>query len=106
MVNKLTRSIMEHNLPPIFTTENIKPLEPDDNARYGQMKRALASGDIIKLKRGVYTLSGIFRKGIVNEYILANQFNTDSYISLETAFTKHNNFYYNNIYVLSLLQAS
>jgi hypothetical protein len=33
-MNRLTRSILEQNLPPVFTQETVKSLEPDDNVRY------------------------------------------------------------------------
>jgi predicted transcriptional regulator of viral defense system len=84
-VNKLTRIILENEFPPVFTAVDVRRLEPDDNVRYCQMRRAMDSGDIIRLQRGLYTLNVIFRKEAVNEFLLANQFNPYSYISLETA---------------------
>jgi predicted transcriptional regulator of viral defense system len=84
-MNRLTRSILEQNLPPVFTQEAVKSLEPDDNVRYCQMRRAIASGAIIRIKRGYYTLNKIFRKELVNQYVLAQKFVPKSYISFETA---------------------
>lgn len=84
-MNRLTRSIIKQNLPPVFTQEVVKSLEPDDNVRYCQMRRALASGDIIRIRRGCYTLNKIFRKKLVNQYVLAQKFVPKSYVSFETA---------------------
>jgi hypothetical protein len=84
-MNKLTRGILETKLPVVFTTEDLKRLEPDDNVRYLQMQRAMKCGDIIKLQRGMYILNGIFRNEPLNEFFVANQLDVDSYISLESA---------------------
>ncbi|MFP3041483.1 type IV toxin-antitoxin system AbiEi family antitoxin domain-containing protein [Treponema primitia] len=82
---RLTRSIIEHKLPVIFTADDIKSLEPDDHVRYCQMSRAIASGDIVRIRRGFYTLNKIFRKAVINEHVLASLFVPTSYISFETA---------------------
>jgi hypothetical protein len=49
------------------------------------MSRAIASGDIIRIRRGFYTLNKIFRTASINEHILAHLFMPESYISFETA---------------------
>ncbi|AEF86565.1 conserved hypothetical protein [Treponema primitia ZAS-2] len=84
-MNRLTHAILEQNLPTVFTMADLKRLEPEDNARYCQMRRALALGDIIRLRRGFYALNRIFRKELINGHLLAHQFIPDSYISFETA---------------------
>jgi hypothetical protein len=84
-MNRLTRSILEQNLPPVFTQEAVKSLEPDDNVRYCQMRRAIASGDIIRIRRGYYTLNKIYGRGLPNSNVLAQKFVPESYISLESA---------------------
>jgi hypothetical protein len=84
-MNRLTRSILEQNLPPVFTREAVKSLEPDDNVRYCQMRRAIASGDIIRIRRGYYTLNKIYGRGLPNSNVLAQKFVPESYISLESA---------------------
>jgi hypothetical protein len=85
MMNRLTRSILEQNLPPVFTPEAVQELEPDDNVRYCQMRRAIASGDIIRIRRGYYTLNKIYGRGLPNSNVLARKFVPESYISLESA---------------------
>jgi hypothetical protein len=84
-MNRLTRTILENQLPSVFTSSEIKRLEPDDNVRYCQMNRAIASGDIIRIRRGFYTLNKIFRKDLINTLLLANLFQPQSYISMEMA---------------------
>jgi hypothetical protein len=84
-MTRLTRSIIENNLPPVFTSDDVKKIEPDDNIRYCQMLRSLSSGDIIRIYRGIYTLNQIFRKGTINLNALAYRLVPESYISLETA---------------------
>jgi hypothetical protein len=48
------------------------------------VKRAIADGDIIHIKRGLYTLSPLYRKGILNPYSVAQIILPLSYVSLET----------------------
>jgi hypothetical protein len=84
-MNRLTRAILENQLPTVFTSDEIRRLEPDDNVRYCQMNRAIASGDIIRIRRGFYTLNTIFRKDLINTPLLANLFQPHSYISMELA---------------------
>jgi hypothetical protein len=84
-MTRLTRSIIEHRLPVVFTSDDIKRLEPNDQARHCQMSRAIASGDIMRIRRGFYALNKIFRTGSINEHVLANLLAPKSYISFETA---------------------
>lgn len=60
-----------------------------DDRRYGQVKRALKSGDLIRVKRGNYVLSDNHRKQPVHPYALAQSLEISSYISMETAFAFH-----------------
>jgi hypothetical protein len=84
-MTRLTRSIIAQRLPAVFTSDDVRRLEPNDQARYCQMSRAIASGDIVRIRRGFYTLNKIFRTASINERILANLFVPESYISFETA---------------------
>ena len=60
-----------------------------DDRRYGQVKRALKSGDLIRVKRGNYVLSDNHRKQPVHPYALAQSLVIGSYISMETALAFH-----------------
>lgn len=56
-----------------------------DDRRYGQVKRALKSGELIRIKRGHYVLSEGHRAKPVHPYALAQTLVVGSYISMETA---------------------
>jgi hypothetical protein len=84
-MTRLTRSIIAQKLPVVFTSDDIRQLEPNDQVRYCQMSRAIASGDIMKIRRGFYTLNKIFRTASINEHVVAKLFVPESYISFETA---------------------
>jgi hypothetical protein len=79
------RSILAYDLPPVFTVEDVKRLEPEDNVRHCQMRRAMVRGDIIRIRRGYYTLNTEYQRGLPSGFVLAQKFVPDSYISMETA---------------------
>lgn len=60
-----------------------------DDRRYGQVKRALQSGALIRVKRGHYVLADDYRKNPVHPYALAQVLVVGSYISMETALAFH-----------------
>ena len=60
-----------------------------DDRRYGQVKRALKSGNLIRVKRGNYVLSEGYRTNPVHPYALAQALVIGSYISMETALAFH-----------------
>jgi hypothetical protein len=85
-MNRLVKTILEKVPVPVFTTLEISTLVPgSENSRYALVKRAIADGDIIHIKKGLYTLSPLYRKGILNPYSVSHMILTLSYISLETA---------------------
>jgi hypothetical protein len=49
------------------------------------MRRAIASGDIIRIRRGYYTLNKIYGRGLPSSNVRAQKFVPESYISLESA---------------------
>lgn len=60
-----------------------------DDRRYGQVKRALKSGELIRIKRGHYVLSDSNRAQPVHPFALAQTLVVGSYISMETALAFH-----------------
>jgi len=85
-MNRLVKTILENVPVPVFTTLEITSLVPgSENTRYALVKRSIANGDIIHIKRGLYTLSPLYRKGTVNPYSVSHMILGLSYISLETA---------------------
>ncbi len=59
------------------------------NSRYGLVKRAIAQGDLIQLRRGVYSLGKRFQRSSLNRFELAQKIYAPSYVSLESALSHH-----------------
>ncbi|OPL19090.1 MAG: hypothetical protein AVO35_12510 [Candidatus Aegiribacteria sp. MLS_C] len=57
--------------------------------RWGLVHRALESGELIKLKRGLYLLDPALTGQTVSVYSIANRLVPESYISMETALSYH-----------------
>ena len=60
-----------------------------DNQRHAQTKRAIAAGDIVNIRRGLYCLSDVLRKNQLNPYVIAQHIYGPSYISLQSALRWH-----------------
>jgi len=57
--------------------------------RYGQVNRALKSGELVRVKRGLYVLADELRDNPVHPFALAQQLQPGSYISAESALSYH-----------------
>lgn len=89
-MNRLVREILENVPVPVFTPLEITMLIPGSaDTRYALVKRAMADGDIIRIKRGLYTLSPLYRKDDLNPYSLSQIILGLSYISLESALSNY-----------------
>jgi len=64
-------------------------LEGTPNRRYGLVKRALANGDLIQLRRGIYSLGKHFQRAPLHHFELAQRIYVSSYVSLESALAFH-----------------
>jgi Transcriptional regulator, AbiEi antitoxin len=74
----------------VFTdTEVAALIEGSPHRRYGLVKRAIASGDLIQLRRGVYGLGKRFQRAPLNHFELAQKIYAPSYVSLESALSHH-----------------
>ncbi len=74
----------------VFTDTTIKTLvKGSPNSRYGLVKRAMKSGDVIHLRRGLYALSKKYRRHGINLYEIAQRIYGPSYISFESALSYH-----------------
>jgi predicted transcriptional regulator of viral defense system len=89
-MNKVSERVFE-SLPWCqFTTQDLAALFPgSEDRRYGLVKRALASGEIIRVRRGLYCLAPKYQKKTVNLYALAQHVYGPSYVSLESALSWH-----------------
>ncbi|MBU0506005.1 MAG: hypothetical protein ABII18_04075 [bacterium] len=89
-MNHFIETILEHHPRDIITdTEVINLFEGSNDRRYGLVKRALARGDIIHIRRGLYYLAKKFQRIPLNPFMLANQIYGPSYVSLESALSFH-----------------
>jgi len=60
-----------------------------DARRYGQVNRALKTGELLKVRRGLYVLADVYRKQPLHPFVLAQQLFPGSYVSAETALGYH-----------------
>jgi predicted transcriptional regulator of viral defense system len=89
-MTKLVEILREKLPSDTFTdTEVTSILLGSADSRYGLIKRAIASGDIIQLRRGVYSLGKRYQRDPPNLHELAQRIYSPSYISLETALSHH-----------------
>ncbi len=89
-MNRLTGKMFENAPYGYFTSHDVATLFPDSpDKRYGLVKRAIAAGEIIHIRRGLYCLAPKFQKKRLNLYALAEHIYGPSYISLESALSWH-----------------
>jgi len=89
-MNKVPERVFERLPWSQFTTQDLAVLFPGSkDRRYGLVKRALASGEIIRIRRGLYCLAPKYQKKSVNLYALAQHVHGPSYVSLESALSWH-----------------
>lgn len=88
-MNKLIRTLFETFEHPFFSASDIQNIEPNDNVRYALVKRAMKDGDLVQIKKVLYTLSPSLRKQPVNRASLANRLYYPSYVSMEYALSRH-----------------
>lgn len=89
-MKKLSERVFESLPWSHFSTQDLAALFPEsEDRRYGLVKRALASGEIMHLRRGLYCLAPKYQKKRVNLYALAQHIYGPSYVSLESALSWH-----------------
>ena len=89
-MNIITEKVLEILKKDVFTDQDVAMLFPGSNdSRYGLMKRALKSGQIIRLRRGIYCLSKKHQRHGINLYALGQQLYGPSFVSMESALLYH-----------------
>lgn len=89
-MNRLIQKILENIPKDYFTSQELANLFPgSSDVRYGLIKRALASGHLNQVKRGLYYLATSYQKKPINPYTLGQLIYGPSYISLESALSWH-----------------
>lgn len=86
----ITKLVLENNLSSVFTPQDLKKLCPDDNVRYCQVNRAINNGEIIRLRKGFYTLNKTYRKKPIDSEALSQKIDGTSYVSMISALRNYN----------------
>jgi predicted nucleotidyltransferase component of viral defense system len=74
----------------VFTDKNLARFFGGTPARrYGLVNKALAKGELIRIRRGVYILAEKYRQVKFSRFLVANQTVPGSYISFESALSYH-----------------
>ena len=85
-MNRLTRKIIEFSPSGVISGQDLATLLPQgDNKRQALIKRAIASGDLVHVRRGLYCLAPMYQKKHLNPLTFAQHIFGPSYISLESA---------------------
>ncbi len=88
-MNKLTEHFFKASIGVFTQFEVAMTIDGSDFSRHGLVKRALAAGEIINIRRGLYCLAQEFQKKPISTYSLAQRIYGPSYLSLETALSHH-----------------
>jgi len=74
----------------IFTITDVhNAIGGSDFSRHALIKRALADGEILGIRRGLYCLAPKYNRSPVNPYALSQRIYGPSYVSLESALSFH-----------------
>jgi predicted transcriptional regulator of viral defense system len=86
----LLDKILEH-IPydTITDTELSTLLDGSKASRHNQLKRVLAKGELLHIRRGIYHLAKRYQRKPLNPYELAQKVYGPSYISFESALSYH-----------------
>ena len=89
-MQKLTETVLEKSDTGIFTLmEFARWVGGSSDRRFALLKRALNSGEVIRIHRGLYCLASKYLRGKPDPLVLAQRIHGPSYISLETALSYH-----------------
>ena len=89
-MNLLTDKAFELSKTGIFTYSDVLVwLEGTRSAIKNQIKRAIASGEILHIRRGLYCLAPKYNKYGISRNVLANLIYGPSYVSMEAALAFH-----------------
>jgi hypothetical protein len=90
LLPNLVREVVEEIPRGVFTTGELAALgDRTKDSLYASTKRALASGDFVQIRRGLYALAPYLRKRPVEAHLVAQEVYGPSYVSLETALSMH-----------------
>lgn len=88
-MNKLTEHFFT-TATNVFTQADVSTaIDGSAFSYHGLIKRVIANGEILNIRRGLYCLAPKYQKKPLNVYSLAERIYGPSYISLETALSYH-----------------
>ena len=88
-MNRLTKQFFKASTG-IFTQAEVSvAIDGSDFSCHGLIKRAMAGGEILNIRRGLYCLAPQYQKKPISIYGLSQYIYGPSYISLETALSYH-----------------
>ena len=88
-MNKLTKEFFKTPTEIFSQADLAVAIGGSDFSRHGLVKRAMANGEILNIRRGLYCLAPEYQKKPISVFALAQYIHGPSYISLETAFSYH-----------------
>ena len=89
-MNKLTEKAFEFSKTGLFSYVDVLVwLDGSRDSVNGIVKRAILSGEILHMHRGLYCLAGKYNRHILDRNSFANLIYGPSYISMETALSIH-----------------
>lgn len=90
-MNRLAEKMLQHSAFGVFSFGDIINLFPNvsRNAVYAHVQRALKSGELVQVRRGLYHLSRTISDRLVSVGVLANLIYGPSYVSFESALGYH-----------------
>jgi hypothetical protein len=74
---------------PVFETGFLLAGDVDPADLRRQLSRWVASGDVVQLRRGLYSLASPYRKAEPHPFLVANRLVRGSYVSLQSALAHH-----------------
>lgn len=88
-MNRLTGQFFDSPTGVFNQAQVTATVEGSDFSRHGLVKRAIASGEILNIRRGLYCLAPRYQRNPINSLSLAQHIYGPSYISLESALSYH-----------------
>ena len=89
MTNLVDKILEQIPYDTITDTELSGLLEGSEASRHNQLKRVLAKGELLHIRRGVYQLAKRYQRKPLNPFELAQKIYGPSYISFESALSYH-----------------
>jgi hypothetical protein len=89
-MKKLTETVLEKSDTGTFTLMEVaRWVGGSSNRQFALLKRALKSGEVIRIHRRLYCLASKYLRRKPNPLVLAQRIHGPSYVSLETALSYH-----------------